>query len=170
MLYERVADEKDPGAFVQYHQGLRVRFCQGGKAMIKALKPRNRGGAISLRKGLERGVEIRCKTELGGNATKLDDFAAKRERRDELSALQRLGLVRHCDQTFVDAAFPIGRQPPDISCRQPAEITQAVASRRRSRKVSSKSRSTRNAGESGGSNRKDRAATPAPAMIASAEL
>ena len=50
--------------------------------MIKALKPHNRGGAISLRKGLERGVGVRCReTELGGNATKLDDFAAKRERR-----------------------------------------------------------------------------------------
>jgi hypothetical protein len=124
MLHERIADEKDPGAFVQYQQGLRVRFRQGGKATIKALKPRNRGGAISLHKGLQRRVEIRCKTELGGNATKLDDFAAKRERREELTALQRLGLVRHCDQTLGDAAFPIGRQPSDISCRQPAEIAQ----------------------------------------------
>jgi hypothetical protein len=109
---------------VQYKQGLRVRFCQGGEATIKALKPCNGGGAVSLRKGLQRRVEIRCKTELGGNATKLDDFAAKRERREELSASQRLGLVRHCDQTLVDAAFPIGRQPSDLSRRQPAEIAQ----------------------------------------------
>src|SRR5271170_7433793 len=100
MLRESIADKKDPGAFVQYQQGLRVGFCQGGKATIKPLKLYNCGGAISLRKGLQCGVEIRCKTELGGNATKLDDFAAKRERRDELSALQRLGLVRHCDQTL----------------------------------------------------------------------
>src|ERR1700722_16940600 len=111
MVHERIADEKDPGAFVQYQQGLRVRFCQRGKAMIEALEPCNRSGAIALRKGLQRRVEIRCKTELGGNATKLDDVAAKRDRREELSALQRLRLVRHCDQTLVDAAFPIGRQP-----------------------------------------------------------
>src|ERR1700684_1955771 len=95
----------------------RVRFWQGGKATIKALKPCNRGGAVALRKGVQCRVEIRCKTELGGNATKLDDFAAKRERREELSALQWLSLVGHCDQTLVDAAFPIGRQPSDISCR-----------------------------------------------------
>src|SRR5580658_6120511 len=121
MLHERIAAEKDPGALVPCRQGLRVRFCQGGKATIEALKPCNRGGAISLRKGLQRRVEIRCKTEVGGHATKLDDSAAKRERREKLSALHRLGLLRHRDQTFVDAAFPIGRQLSDISCRQPAE-------------------------------------------------
>src|ERR1700722_20816292 len=120
MLHERIADEKDPGAFVQYQQGLRVRFRQGGKATIKALKPRNRVGSISLRKGLQRRVEIRCKTELGGKATKLDDFAAKRERREELTALQRLSLVRHRDQTLGDAAVPIRRQPSGIRSRPPA--------------------------------------------------
>ena len=57
MLHERIADEKDAGAFVQYQQGLRIRFCQGGKT-IKALKQCNRGRAISLRKGLQRRVEI----------------------------------------------------------------------------------------------------------------
>ena len=83
MLDQRIADEKDPGALVQYKESLRVRFCQGGEAIIKAVKPRNRGGAVSLRKGLQRRVEIRCKTELGGNATKLDDFAAYGERCEE---------------------------------------------------------------------------------------
>jgi hypothetical protein len=79
---------------------------------------------MSLRKRLQRRVELRCKTELGGNATKLDDFAPNGERCEELSALRRLGLVRQRGQTLVDASLPIGRQPPDISLRQPTEIAQ----------------------------------------------
>ena len=68
MLHQHIADEKDSGAFLQYQQGLRVRFCWGGEPTIEALKLCNCGGAISLRKGLQRGVEIRCKTALGGKA------------------------------------------------------------------------------------------------------
>ena len=61
-----------------------------------------------------------------------------------------VGLVRHADEPAVDMALPIafaGSRP--------------VASRRRSRKVSASSRRVRNAGDSGGTRRNDRAAKPA---------
>ena len=92
--------------------------------MIKTIKPCNRGGVVSLRKRLQRRVEVRGETKLEGNATKLDDFAANGERSEELGALQRLSLVRQCDQTLVDASFPIGRQLFDISPCQSTEIAQ----------------------------------------------
>src|SRR5215813_4106468 len=110
MLDERITDEEDPGTFVKYHQRLRVRFRQGGKAMIKTFKPCNRGGAVSLRKRHQRRVEIRRQTELGSSAAKVDDFAADGERGEEPSTVRGLGLVRQCDQTAVDASFPICRQ------------------------------------------------------------
>jgi hypothetical protein len=49
LLDQRIADEKDPGAFAQIRYGLRVRFCQGSEATIKTLKSSNRSGTISLR-------------------------------------------------------------------------------------------------------------------------
>ena len=122
MLHKRIADEKDPGAFVQYQQGPRVRFCQGGKATISRSSCATAAALFPCAKGSSAASRSDARPSWG-DATKLDDFAAKRERREELSALQRLGLVRHGEQTFVDAAFPIGRQPPELAYRLPRQIS-----------------------------------------------
>ena len=91
---------------------------------IEPVKPRDCDGAVSLRQGLERRVEIRLRPKLGRDVTEPDDLGADRQRRQELRALQRLGRVRQCREPAVDTAFPIARQPWDGTRREAAQIAQ----------------------------------------------
>ncbi len=90
----------------------------------------------------------------------MDDLAAHGERREELRALQRLGLVRQCLQAAVQAAC----QTSGLDGRG------QIATRRSSRKVRARSRRARSSGESGGSSRNESGAIMQPATIASYEL
>ena len=156
MLDESVADEKDSAACAQRNPGLRVAIGQGSETLIKTLEPSNRDGAVSLRKRLQRRVELRFNSELRRNSTKLNYFVSNGQRGEELGPLQRRGLVRQY------------HEPLSQSSATPA--TASVASRRTSRKVSSSSRCARNAGKSGGSSRNESAPAAQPTKTAGAKL
>ena len=121
MLDESVADEKDLAACAQRNRGLRVAIGQGSETLIKTLEPSNRDGAVSLRKRLQRRVELRSNSELRRNSTKLNYFVSNGQRGEELGPLQRRGLVRQY------------HEPPMIRLSQSSATpaTASVASRAR---------------------------------------
>jgi hypothetical protein len=94
MLDQRVADGEDSAALSQDRTGVRFGAVARGKPMIERCQPFGCGGAVSLSKKLERCVELRGHTPSRSDAAKVDDLGPDRQGREELCALERLGLVR----------------------------------------------------------------------------
>ena len=92
--------------------------------MLEACKPFRSHGAVALRQGGERRAQLRTKIEQRRDRAKLHDVVADGERRKEMRALQRLGLVRQDFQAAVEAALPVFRPPRQGADRQAAQIAQ----------------------------------------------
>jgi hypothetical protein len=120
----------------------------------------SRYGAVPLRQGFERRIEAGAQVEPASDVAKLDDLATHRERRHELRALHRLGRVRYTERR------PYMRPSQSSGVRGIGP----VARLRKARRVRAGSRPVRNAGDSGGNKRNERAAAPAPATSANAAL
>ena len=103
---------------------LRVRARAGltGEELIEPRKARGRDRAAALRQGRERGLEHRVQAEPRDDPAKPDDLAAHRERRHELPALQRLGLVRQHREAAVQMPVPVAARPPARAGREAAQI------------------------------------------------
>ena len=75
---ESVADRKNPAALAQHKGGLRIGLAEGGKLLIECGQPCVCGSDVSLRKGLERRVELRDQAELRRDEAKVDDIGPDR--------------------------------------------------------------------------------------------
>ncbi len=86
MLGKRLRDDQDPGACPKSE--VRPWLCAGmrGEAAVEPGKPCPRHGAVALRHGGERRVELRAKTKQSDHAAKLHELAAHGERGQEQGA------------------------------------------------------------------------------------
>src|SRR5260370_26837575 len=100
---------------------LRLRAGRRSDVIGEARKPCPCERAIALRQGGECKIEVCADSEQWGDAAKLDHHAAYGERREKLSSLQRLGVVRQCRDPAVHAALPV-LQPPQGVAREPSKL------------------------------------------------
>ena len=99
-----------------------------GEAAVELTQPRDcHGAAVRARRPRARRRAPRPTPRCGASAAKVDDLGADRQRRQQLRALQRLGLVRQCREPAVDAALPILRARRQGRDREAAQIAQASA-------------------------------------------
>src|SRR5262249_31366282 len=76
MLDESIREEKHHRARAQRKEGLRARLRERGRTAVELGEPCGCGGAMSLRQGRERRVELRAQAELRCNPPQIDDLAA----------------------------------------------------------------------------------------------
>src|SRR5882724_8021753 len=107
MFGERLADNQDTSARTQCRSFVRTSVGSGSELAIELTQPRDCDRAVSLRERRKRGVELHRRSTARSQVAQLDDLAADRQRREQLRALQRLGLVRQCRDPAVDALLPL---------------------------------------------------------------
>jgi len=77
--------------------------------------------AVTLRYGRQYRVELGTEIKVVGQLTQPDDFAADRQRCQQLRPLQRRRLIRYHREPGADAALPVVGGPPG---RDTAQTTQ----------------------------------------------
>ena len=70
MLGKRLGDDQDAAARPKSDGRLRSGVGSGGEAAVELTQPRDRDRAVSLREGLERGVELRGRTKARSHVAK----------------------------------------------------------------------------------------------------
>src|SRR6185312_17009406 len=92
--------------------------------MVEPGKPCPSDGAVALRHGGERSIELRAKSNRLVGAAKLNHLAAHGVRSEKLCALQWLGPVRQRRKPTIQTALPIFG-PWQRVAREAAQIAQA---------------------------------------------
>src|ERR1700722_9504468 len=124
MSDQSVADRENAATRSLDKRCLRVALPECGKPLIECGQLRGCSNAVSLRKGLERQVELRDQAQLRCEVAKADDVGPDRQCRQELRPLQRIGLVRQSREAAVHTVFPIVSWPLNGSRRVAAQVAQ----------------------------------------------
>ena len=123
MLNEGVVDGKQSAARSQRKRLPQAGVGKRSQTLIELRKSCPRCGDIRTREIRKRRTKLRVQAKSRQDPAQVDDLGPDRQRRYELRALQRLGLVGQHREPAVHAAFPIFPDPLGTD-REAAQIAQ----------------------------------------------